>query len=142
MYDMLHAPHTMDYFRSIQLSGDIETNPGQGTLDFCCWNLNSIAANDYLRVSPIEAYNSVYNYDLIGIAETHLDSTVDKDRLALDCYTFIQNNHPQNVERGGVGLYVKDTLPSNERFDLLTLPECSVCEIQLNRKKYFFVVIR
>ena len=127
--------------RSIQLSGDIETNPGPGTLDFCCWNLNSITAHDYLRVSLIEAYNSDYNYDLIGIAETHLDSTVDKDRLALDGYTFIQNNHPQNVKRGGVGLYVKDTLPSNERFDLVTLPECIVCEVQLNRKKYFFVVI-
>ena len=94
----LHTQWTI--FRSIQLSGDIETNPGPGTLDFCCWNLNSIATHDYLLVSLIEAYNYVYNFDLIGIAETHLDSTVDKDRLALDGYTFIQNNHPQNVKKG------------------------------------------
>ena len=100
-----------------------DENLGPGTLDFCCWNLNSIAAHDYLRVSLIEAYNSVYNYDLIGIAEIHLDSTVDKDRLALGGYTYMQNNHPQNVKRGVVGLYVKDTLPSNERFDLVILSE-------------------
>ena len=64
-------------FRVILLSGDVETNPGPETLDFCTWNLNSIIAHDYLRVSLIEAYNSVYNYDLIGIVETHLDSTVE-----------------------------------------------------------------
>ena len=26
-------------FRTILLSGDVETNPGPETLDFCCWNL-------------------------------------------------------------------------------------------------------
>ena len=127
--------------RTILLSGDVETNPGPDTLDFCTWNLNSITAHDFLRVSLIEAYNSVYNYDLIGIVETHLDSTVDKDRLAPDGYTFIKDNHPQNVKSGGVGLYIKDSLPSKNRSDLVTLPECIVYEIQLNRKKYFFAVI-
>ena len=72
---------------------------------------------------------SVYNYDLIGIVETHLDSTIDENKLAL------------NVKRGGVGLYMKDSLPSKRRSDLVTLPECIVYEIQINRKKYFFAVI-
>ena len=128
-------------FRTILLSGDVETNPGLETLDFCCWNLNSITAHDFLRVSLIEAYNSVYKNDLIGIVETHLDNTVNDGRLTLDGYTFSKSNHPQNIERGGVGLYVKDSLPSQNRSDLATLPECVVCEIQLNRKKYFFVAI-
>ena len=128
-------------FRTLLLSGDVEINPGPETLDFCTWNLNSITAHDFLRVSLIEAYNSVYNYDLIGIVETHLDSTIENDRLALDGYTFIKSNHPQNVKRGGVGLYVKDSLASKNRSDLVTLPECVVSEIHVNRKKYFFAVI-
>ncbi len=33
--------------RVILLSGDIEVHPGLETLDFCCWNLNSIAAHDF-----------------------------------------------------------------------------------------------
>ena len=45
------------------------------------------------------------------------------------------------MKRGGVGLYVKDTLPSKNRPDLVTLPECVVCEIKLNKKKYFSVLI-
>ena len=77
-------------FRVILLSGDVETNPGPATLNFCTWNLSSITAHDFLRVSLIEAYNSVHNYDLIGIVETHLDSTVEEDRLALNGYTFIK----------------------------------------------------
>ena len=135
----LHAQWLV--FRTILLSGDIETNPGPDTLNFCTWNLNSITAHDFLRVSLMEAYNSVYNYDLIGIVETHLDSTIDEERLALDGYSFHKENHPQNVKRGGVGLYVKDSLPSKNRPDLVTLPECVVCEIKLKRKKYFFVVV-
>ena len=116
-------------------------NPGPETLDFCTWNLNIITAYDFLRVSLIEAYNSVYNYDMIGIVETHLDSTIEESRLALDGYTFIKSNHPHDIKRGGVGLYIKESLPSQNRSDLVTLPKCVVCEIQLNRKKYFFVVI-
>ena len=75
------------------------------------------------------------------VVETHLDTTAEEERLSLDGYSLHKNNHPQNVKRGGVGLYVKDSLPSKTRLDLVTLPECVVCEIQLSRKKYFFVVI-
>ena len=137
--DTLHLQWLV--FRTILLSGDEETNPGPETLNFCTWNLNSLAAYDFLRVSLIEAYNSVYNYDLIGIVETHLDSTTDENKLALNGYTFINDNHPQNVKRGGVGLCIKDSLPSKRRSDLVTLPECIVYEIQIYRKKYFFAVI-
>ena len=128
-------------FKAILLSGDIEMNPGPDTLNPCTWNLNSTTAHDFLRVLLLEAYNSVYNYDLIGIVETHLDTTINEDRLAIDGYTFHKSNHPLNVKRGGVGLYVKDSLASKNRPDLVTLPECVVSEIQIDRKKYFFAVI-
>lgn len=81
--------------RTILLSGDVETNPGPESLDFCCWNLNSLTAYDFLRALLIEAYNSVCNYDLISNVETHIDSTIDEDRLSLDGYMFIKENHPQ-----------------------------------------------
>ena len=73
--------------------------------------------------------------------ETHLDSTVDERKLALNGYSSMKNNHPQNVKRGGAGLYVKESFPAKNRSDLETLPECIVCEIQLNGKKYFFAVL-
>ena len=87
-------------YATILLCSDVETNPGPETLYFCCWNLNSIAAHEFLRISLIEAYNSVYNYDLVGIVETDIDSTVDEDRLSLGGNTFHKANHLQNVKRG------------------------------------------
>ena len=66
----------------------------------------------------------------IGIVETHRESTTDKDKLALNGYTFINDNHLQNLKRGGFGLYIKDSIPSKTRPDLVTLPECIVYEIQ------------
>ena len=141
IFDTLWMQWTI--YKSILLSGDIETNPGpdKATFSFCSWNLNSICAHDFTRVSLIEAYNSVHSYDLIGIVETHLDSTTDESKLTLDGYSFFKNNHPQNIERGGVGLYYKESFPAKQRHDLETLPECIVCEFQLNRKKYFFTVL-
>ena len=130
-------------YLTILRSGDIETNPGpeHSTFNFCSWNLNSIFAHDFTRVSLIEAYNAVYYYDLIGIVETHLDSTVDESRLDLTGYSFFKSNHPNNLKRGGVGLYVKDSFPARNRLDLGTLPECIVCEVQLDMTKYFFAIL-
>ena len=123
-------------FRAILLSGDIETNPGPETLNFCSWNLNSIIAYDFLRISLIKAYNSVFNYDLIDIVETHIDSTVDDDKLVLEGHRFVKNNHPLDVKRRCWPLCNK-SLPSKDRFDLVTLPECVVSEIQMHRKNVF-----
>ena len=78
---------------------DIETDTGPEhcTFNACSWNLNSICAHDFTRVSLIKVYNSVYNYDLIGIVETHIDITADISKLDLTCYSFYKSNHPNNV---------------------------------------------
>ena len=127
--------------RLILLCCDVNPNPGPDTFKFCCWNLNSIIAYDFLQVTLIEAYNSLYNYDLLGIVETHLDDTIDQERLALKGYNLITCNHPLNIKRGGVGLYIKESLSNKRRPDMTTLSECIVCELHLDRKKYFFVVL-
>ena len=117
------------------LSGHVEPNPGPDALSFCCWNLNSIIAYNFLRVSLIEACNLICNYQLIGVVETHLDDTIDEERLILKGYDLIANNHPSNTKRGGVGLYIKETLPKTNRKDIMTVPKCVVCELRLDRKK-------
>ena len=119
--------------RMILLSGDVEPNPGPGlgTLNFCCWNLNSITAHDFLRVSLID---SIHNYDLIGIVETHLDDSFNQERLVLKGYEFVTCNHPLNIKRGGRGLYIKNSLPKKQRPDIAKLPESIVCELYIDRK--------
>ena len=41
------------------------------------WNLNSLAKDNFHRVSLIEAHNSFYNYDLISVSETSLNDSVE-----------------------------------------------------------------
>ena len=123
---MLHLQWTT--CQTMLRSGNIETNPGPEhcTFDFCFGNLNSISAHDFTHISLIEAYISVYRYYLIGIDETHLDSTVDVSKLDLTGYSFLKSTRLSNVKQGGVGLYPKDLFPASSWPDLLTLHECIV----------------
>ena len=92
---------------------DVEKNPGPALrvgncFSFCSWNLNSISAHNFSRVSVLEAFNNFHKFDVIAICETHLDSAFDlptnvvnADKVALPNYDFIKKNHPDNVKRGG-----------------------------------------
>ena len=59
------------YFCYILLThGDIEVNPGpkkncSTSFSFCHWNLNSLIAHNYVKLSSLQAYNSVYKLTLI-----------------------------------------------------------------------------
>ena len=47
------------------------------------WNLNSLTAHNYLKVSQLQAFNLVHKFDIICILKTHLDSSISKDNNAL-----------------------------------------------------------
>ena len=63
---------TLWYFQLvIYLINDISKNPGpephfqNNFFNFMSWNLNSLAKDNFHRVSLLEAHNSFFNYDLI-----------------------------------------------------------------------------
>ena len=47
--------------------GDIEINPGskQSSFTFFHWNLNDIAAHDFIKISLLQGYNTNHNFDII-----------------------------------------------------------------------------
>ena len=75
-------------------AGDIELNPGPRknnityTFFFCHWNIDSIAAHDFLKLSLLEAYNVDHKFDMICLSETFLDSSVSSndERLNMKGY--------------------------------------------------------
>ena len=86
---------------------DIETNPGpkkKETRFFSClhWNINSILAHNKLTL--LQAYNTIHQYDILCISETYLDSSISNDdtTLSLPGYNLARSDHPGNVKRGGV----------------------------------------
>ena len=48
------------------LVGDIHSNPGQfdTSLKFCHWNLNGVCTRDKIKIPLLEAYTSIFHYDL------------------------------------------------------------------------------
>ena len=62
---------------------EIEFNPGPKYFSICHWNVNSLTAHNYLKVSQLQAFNLVHKFDILCISEIHLDSSVSKDDTAL-----------------------------------------------------------
>ena len=120
------------------LSGDIELNPGphiENCVRFFHWNLNSICARNSTKVSLIEAYNSVYKYDVIALSETMLDSSVSDEDIYIKGFSkdVLRKDHPSNAKVGGVCLYFREGLPITRRKDHELLPETIVAEIKIGR---------
>ena len=102
----------------ILLSGDIEINPGPKSssrecFSICHWNLNSISAQSYTKVSLLTAYNLIHNFDIICVSETFLNSeTAPNDpNLEIPGYNMCRGDHPSNCKRGSVCIFYKATSP-------------------------------
>ena len=78
---------------------DVETSAGpkrsHSYLSCCHWNVNSLIAHNMLKVSLLEAYNTVHKYDFICISETYFDSSAESDDdLRINSYKLIRMDHP------------------------------------------------
>ena len=65
-------------FDLLLLCGDIELNPGPRpnsgqSFSICHWNLNSIAAHNFSKISLLRAYNAIHNHDIVCHSETYLN---------------------------------------------------------------------
>ena len=76
---------------------------------YCHWNLNSISAHNFLKLSFLRAYITVHEFDVICLSETYLDSSIlhDDDSLQISGYNLYREAHPLNVKRGGSYIYYK-----------------------------------
>ena len=121
---------------------DIELNPIPKHFSVCHWNLNSLTAHSYLKVSQLQAFNLVQKWDIICISETYLDSSVSKDHNAwyIEGYSMIQVDHPSNPKRGGVCIYYNEKI-SVMQMNNISSPECSSCEIVIGKKKGYVITL-
>ena len=80
---------------------------------FCHWSLNSLPAHNFSKMLLLKAYNAIYKYDFICLSETYLDSSIPSDHVSLELegYKLVRADHPNNVKRGGVCIYYKESLP-------------------------------
>ena len=102
----------------------------------CHWNLNSMSAHNYSKISLLTAYISIHDFDIICLSETYLTSTTDTndENLKIPGYIMYRVDHPSDVKRGGVCIYYKIMLPLKV---LLTIffQECINFEVSIANKK-------
>ena len=137
------------YFCYILLThGDIEVNPGpkkncSTNFSFCHWNLNSMSAHNYVKLSSLQAYNSVYKHDVICLSETYLDNSVLSDESDLNFlgYKLVRADYPGNVKRGGVCINFKESLSIHFLDVPSNLDECLLFELSYKNKKCFIATL-
>ena len=131
------------YFsRLLELSGDIEFNPGpkpdsSQSFSICHWNLNSMSAHNYSKISLLTAYISIHDFDIICLSETYLTSTTDinDENLKIPGYIMYCVDHPSDFKRGRVCIYYKTMLPLKV-LSTDFLQECINFEVSIGNKKY------
>ena len=123
------------YIKKIIISGDVETNPVPQSkrcqeFSICHWNLNSIATHSFIKVSLLNAYISIYNYDVICLSETYLDPCILSNDKKILGYELIREDHPSNSKQGGVCVSYRNSLPL-KILDIFYLQECIVFELKI-----------
>ena len=121
----------------IRQSGDIEMNPGPKpnpchSFSICHWNLNSLTAHNYLKVSFWREYIAIKEFDAVCLLETYLNSSnlSDDDNFYLSGYNSVRADQPSNAKKGGVWIYFKNSLPLKV-LDIQLLQECINFEIKI-----------
>ena len=132
---------------TIKLSGDIKENPGLqpkscDSLSICHWNLNSIPAHNFIKLSLLHAYISVNKLDIICLSETYLGSSISSNdgNLEIVGYTLVRADNPNNTKRGGVCIYYLNSLPLIV-LDIHYLNECINIEINTSGKVCNFLCL-
>ena len=128
----------------LQCHGGIELNPGPRKLkinsfSICHWNLSSLAAHKFSKLTQLIAYNSIYKHDFICLSETYLDSSIPDKLIDIEGYKLILADHPDNIKRGGNCIYYKKSFPVqiiNQHY----LKEALLLEMSYKNKKWLYLL--
>ena len=82
----------------------------------------------------------MYKNDFICLSETYLDSSTPNRLLEIGGYILVRADHPNNIKRGEVCIYYKESLPVRV-ISLLHLKEALLLEMTYNNKKVIVSVI-
>ena len=129
------------------LSGDVEINPDpkrtpKASLSICHWNLNSIPAHNYAKLSLLRAYLVFHKFDIICLLETYLNSSnsPDGETLKMSGYNLVRSDHSLYSKHGGDCIYYKNYLPVRI-ISVSYLSECINFEIMIGKKICNFLTL-
>ena len=124
----------------------IESNPGPTrrysyyNFSVCHLSLNSMTAHNFEKINPLEAYNTINKLDVIWLSESYQNLSIAfyTDDLNIKDYNLYSVDHPSNVKRSSVCVYIRESLSVRCRSNTY-LQECFILEIPINNKKGYVV---
>ena len=99
-------------FITFDMCGCIQLNPGPRKNNTCYifslrhWHLNSVATQNFSKLSLLEPYNIQHKFDMICLLETFLDSSIPHydERLYLKGNKLVRADNSSDNKKGGVGI--------------------------------------
>ena len=119
----------------ILLVNDVHNNPGPVTnknLNICYWNFGGLPTGNVLKKYLFEAFLTVNDFDIVALSETHITSRINDEDVAIDGYTLIRFDHPDDISRGGVAVYYKFHISLILKPELTNLSEILVFQVQVS----------
>ena len=101
---------------------------------------NSLPALNFSKMLLLKAHIAIYKYNFICLSETFLDSSIPSDHVSLELegYKLVRADHPNNVKRGGVCIYYKESLPVRV-INLPYLQEALLLELNNQNQKNNYI---
>ena len=99
------------------LCGDVELNPGPKIESLSLGHINARSLNIEDKFEEISLYVLEKKIQLFGISETWLNDNSPVDQFCIPGYSLVRKDR-QNMQGGGVALYVSDFLIVKRRCDL------------------------
>ena len=136
-------PNSCMLENKMRLCDDIETNSGPDHNNICKfihWNLNSICTRVNIKISLLEAYNSIYQPDIIALSETMLNRAISNYEVTIEGFSsdILHSDHTNVARMGGACIFYRDGLPIRRRSEFELLQEIVVVEIYVLATKRFF----
>ena len=103
-------------------------------------SVTGLIAHNFSKLIQLQAYNSIYKYDFICLSGTYLDSSTPDNLIEIEGYKIIRADHPDDIKRGGVCIYYKESLPVRV-ISTPYLKEALLLEMSYNNKKVMVSVI-
>ena len=132
-------------------SGTVHPNPEwvspnayeQNIISVCHWNLNGLLANNFVKITLLEAFLATYKYDIVILSENFITSKIktDENGLKINGYTMKRCDHPSDDPRGAICVYHKESLPLKLVPDMTSLSETFVMEVKIGRNKCFITAL-
>ena len=98
------------------------------------WNLNSLPAHYFSKLTQLKAYISIYKHDFICLSETYLDSSVHDSLHEIDGHNLVRVDHPNDTKKRGVCIWYKESLPVRI-INLSYFEEALLLEMTCHNKK-------